>query len=80
MAIDSGLGSAKELFFLFEFSYDRSVMGLSGADPTHVLCCNSITLKENIPTFKFQGDIIQIIAVAICMHFGITTVSIFLWA
>lgn len=45
--------------------------GLSGVDPTHVLSCNHITLKVKIPTYTFQGDILQIIAIAICLHFGI---------
>lgn len=45
--------------------------GLFGVDPTQVLSYNSITSKVKIPTYKFQGDILQIIAIAICLHFGI---------
>lgn len=61
---------------LFDFSYAGRASSLSGVDPTHVLS----SLKMNIPTCEFQGDIIQIIAKVICMHFGTNSDIYFLWA
>lgn len=71
MAVGPVLGGCRGTAFLPEFSSGRRVRGLSGVSPTHVISCNYITLKVKIPTYKFQGDILQIIAIAICLHFGI---------
>lgn len=65
------MGAAKELPFSLSSPMVEESGGLSGVDPTHVLPCNYITSKVKIPTYMFQGDILQIRAIAICLHFGI---------